>query len=214
MTAARVIQKIWLSSKTYKLRTERTQSRIRAGQCFSVGTSDLGINREYSMYSGASDNHLDFLIRKIDDGIVSSRLAQCQEGDLVQLSGPFGDFCLREEDIAQKHFIFIASGTGIAPFHSFALTYTELKFTLYHGVRHEDELYDSGDYKKGSYLSAISAPRDGSPGTRVTDLLRNASLPTNSLYYLCGNQKMIVDAIKVLRDSGVHGGSIFTETFF
>ncbi|NBO53722.1 MAG: hypothetical protein EBU84_03840, partial [Actinobacteria bacterium] len=80
MTAARVIQKIWLSSKTYKLRTERTQSRIRAGQCFSVGTSDLGINREYSMYSGASDNHLDFLIRKIDDGIVSSRLAQCQEG--------------------------------------------------------------------------------------------------------------------------------------
>lgn len=214
MTAALVIENIQLSENTFRLRTERTPHPIRAGQCFSIGTADLGINREYSMYSSAHDAYVDFLIRKIDDGVVSSRLASCKPGDSVEISGPFGEFCLSESDVLARNFVFIASGTGIAPFHSFVKTFPTLRYLLLHGIRHDDEQYDATDYKIGSYIPAVSRSKRKETRGRVTDFLHTIDLPDNSLFYLCGNQKMIVDAIDVLRIRGIAGGSIFTETFF
>ena len=187
---------------------------IRAGQCFSVGTRDLGINREYSMYSAADDDFIDFLVRELADGIVSPRLGACKPGDLVEIGGPYGDFCLPTEQINTQKFVFIATGTGIAPFHSFVKSFPNLQYTLLHGVRHEDEMYDKNDYKPASYIGAISQPIVGEKGSRITETLQNIDLDTDSIYYLCGNRLMITDAITILRDKGVPGGSIFTETFF
>jgi ferredoxin-NADP reductase len=48
----------------------------------------------------------------------------------------------------------------------------------------------------------------------VTNLLEQANLKNDSLYYLCGNQKMITDTIALLLAKGIPGGAIFTETFF
>ena len=114
-----MIENVQLSEGTFRLRTERTDTTIRAGQCFSVGTKDLGINREYSMYSGANDPYIDFLIREVPDGIVTPVLAQLNVGQLVEIGGPYGDFCVDRHDLIKDEFIFIASGTGIAPFHSY-----------------------------------------------------------------------------------------------
>ena len=203
-----------LSTNTYCLRTERPNVAIRAGQCFSVGTRDLGINREYSMYSAANDEFIDFLIRDIGDGIVSPRLGTCKPGDLVEIGGPYGDFCLPETRITDDVYVFIATGTGIAPFHSFVKTYPDLRYTLFHGVRHEDEMYDRKDYAQDSYKVAVSRPEDGNSGLRITETIRTTALDPRAVYYLCGNRQMITDAISILRDKGVPGGSIFTETFF
>lgn len=214
MTVAAVIENVQLSENTFRLRTTRTSSQIKAGQCFSIGTADLGINREYSMYSSAHDDYVDFLIRRIDDGLVSTRLSSCQPGETVEISGPFGEFCLDERHIASRHFVFIASGTGIAPFHSFVKTYPSLRYQVLHGVRFEDEQYDAQDYANGTYVSAISKPKENASGQRITDILLSFAFPEDPLFYLCGNQKMIVDAIEILRSRKVAGGSIFTETFF
>lgn len=214
MTLARVLENKQLSPGTVRLRIERTSEHIKAGQCFSLGTSDLAINREYSMYSGADDEFVDFLIRVVEDGIVSRRLASCVPGDLVQVSGPFGEFCLSAEDVAQKQFVFISSGTGIAPFHSFVRTFPELDYMLYHGVRFFNETYDEGDYAPERYRSAVSRPGNAAGSTRVTDLLRVSDLAHDAMYYLCGNRSMITDVIQLLREKKIPGGSIFTETFF
>jgi ferredoxin--NADP+ reductase len=214
MSSVRVLENVRISEKTFRLRVERTFSTIRAGQCFSLGTSDLGINREYSMYSGASEDYLDFLIREVDDGIVSTRLSNCVPGDLVEVSGPFGEFCLKESDAESQHFVFLATGTGIAPFHSYVKTFPELKFLLVHGVRFDSELYDASDYPHSSFIPAVSQPENGTGGRRLTEVISGMDLPRESLFYLCGNQKMIVDAIKILREKHIPGGSIFTETFF
>ena len=199
---------------TYCLRTERPNIAIKAGQCFSVGTRDLGINREYSMYSAADDEFIDFLVREIGDGIVSPRLGACKPGDLVEIGGPYGDFCLSEKHMAKEKYVFIATGTGIAPFHSFVKSFPDLRYTIFHGVRHEDEMYDKEDYFPSSYKAAISRPTDGRTGLRITETLNSTDLDANSIYYLCGNRLMITDAISILRDKNVPGGSIFTETFF
>ncbi len=214
MRSYRVLSNERLSRYTFRLRTERPDLPIRAGQCFSIGTSDLGINREYSMYSAANDDFIDFLVREIDDGVVSPRLGACRVGDLVEIGGPYGDFCLPEEQINSNTYVFIATGTGIAPFHSYVESFPNLKYTLFHGVRYEDELYDKDDYQPQSFKSAISCPTNGKNGSRITETLNNTDVDVKSSYYLCGNRLMITDAISILRDKGVPGGSIFTETFF
>ena len=203
-----------LSDNTYCLRTERPDVKIRAGQCFSVGTRDLGINREYSMYSAAEDDFIDFLVREVPDGIISPRLAGCKPGDLVEIGGPYGDFCLNESTVVADSYVFIATGTGIAPFHSFVQTYPALKYQIFHGIRRENEKYDEDHYKVGSYIPSISQPEGGLVGERLTSRLQSTELDTQSLYYLCGNRMMITDAIFILRGKGIPGSSIFTETFF
>ena len=188
--------------------------KIRAGQCFSVGTRDLGINREYSMYSAAEDDFIDFLIREVPDGVISPRLASCKSGDLIEVGGPYGDFCLSESAVHAKSFVFIATGTGIAPFHSFVQTYPTLRYQIFHGIRNETEKYDESHYKEGCYKPSVSRPQATVDGERLTGRLQTTDLDTQALYYLCGNRMMITDAIAILRNKGIPGSSIFTETFF
>jgi ferredoxin-NADP reductase len=166
------------------------------------------------MYSAADDDFLDFLIREVPDGIISPRLARCKSGDLIEIGGPYGDFCLDESSVIASSFVFIATGTGIAPFHSFVQTYPTLNYQILHGIRHETEKYDETHYKAGSYLPSISQPDGGYVGERLTSRLQSTELDTQSLYYLCGNRMMITDAIAILRGKGIPGSSIFTETFF
>ena len=213
MDSFKVIENVRLSEKTYRLRTDRPTTPIKAGQCFSVGTRDLAINREYSMYSAADDPFVDFLIREVEDGVVSPRLGRCKTGDFVEIGGPYGEFCLKPEDVAKRDFVFLASGTGIAPFHSFVRSYPNLRYKVFHGIRFDDEQYESSDYRPGSYVACVSRPSSGL-AERVPDRLRNEELDPNSLYYLCGNRSMIIDTVAVLREKGVPGGSIYMETFF
>lgn len=197
----------------YVLRTTRSEAPIDAGQCFSVGTARLAINREYSMYSAESDPFVDFLIREVDGGVVSSTLASLDEGDEVEVGGPYGSFCLDKSQIASSHYVFIASGTGIAPFASYVKTYPGLNYTAIHGVRTEVELYDHEIYDHQSFIPCVSRP-DSGQARRVTDVLRTIDIDPNALFYLCGNRNMITDVVGILRERGIPGGQVFMETFF
>lgn len=214
MTELRVISNERVSEQTFKLRVERPAGPIKAGQCFSVGTRGLAVNREYSMYSGADDSYLDFLIREIVGGVVTPRLGACRAGDVVEVFGPFGDFCIPETEVEATSYVFIATGTGIAPFHSFVRTFDNLNFTLFHGVRLESECYEASSYPAERYLPAISRPVDGRKSVWVTNLLETAELNPEAKYYLCGNRMMITDVITLLRRRGVPGGNLYTESFF
>jgi ferredoxin-NADP reductase len=179
-----------------------------------VGTHDLAINREYSIYSSEHDDGLEFLVRIIEGGAVSSALGKLNPGDSVEIGGPYGSFCLSPEARRDNDFVFIASGTGIAPFSSFARSFPELNYRLVHGIRYEVEEYECEIFKPGTYFPCVSRPNLGQAPTRVTDWLTNNELDSAALYYLCGNRAMIVDAVQVLRSKGVPGGNVFMETFF
>lgn len=203
-----------LSEQTFRLRTERPKVSIMAGQCFNVGSGDIGINREYSMYSSADAPYIDFLIREVEGGLVSPLLAKLKAGDVVEVSGPYGEFCLNQKMSAQRKYLFVATGTGIAPFHSFVKTYPELDYTLLHGVRHCSEQYDRGDYAESRYVGCVSQGADGLPGIRVTDYLRQHPVSPQTVCYLCGNRNMIIEVFDILRAQGVSGDQIVTEVFF
>jgi ferredoxin--NADP+ reductase/benzoate/toluate 1,2-dioxygenase reductase subunit len=98
---------------------ERKGMEFEAGQHILLGYSDSIHKREYSIYSGTNDENLEVLVKEVEEGIVSKQLKKLPDGALLEVEGPLGFFSIDPEMIREKrNFLFIASGTGIAPFHS------------------------------------------------------------------------------------------------
>lgn len=221
-----------LTENTFCLQVERDGFEFVPGQCVNIGMAKTGINREYSSYSSVNDSKkMEFLIRAVEGGAVSSALQKMKKGDHVQLDGAYGKFTLKDPEDRKTKYIFVASGTGIAPFHSFAMSYPNLNYQVLHGVRYENEQYDKKDYKKGSYIGCVSRVEKIPPTAkqlggqvkkqnggvfsgRVTDYLRTNGVDKKATYYLCGNTDMINEVYDILRENGVNGDQIFTEVFF
>ncbi len=215
MGVFRVLGRRFLTDDTFVIRVERSSDEIHAGQCFSVGTKSLGINREYSMYSGAHDDYVEFLIRKIQNGAVSSELGIIPIGSNVEIHGPFGEFCLDTSEVDKQKYLFVASGVGVAPFSSFIKTFPNLDYSLLHGIRKEFEKYDHETYSSTRYIPCVSRPEDNSiQPMRVTNLIDTIPLDTYSKIYLCGNQQMITDSVQALKNRNYPTSKIFTEVFF
>jgi NAD(P)H-flavin reductase len=204
-----------LSPSTYILRLERKKLNFKPGQCFNLGLKGSGINREYSIYSGVDDSYLEFLIKEVKRGSVSPALRKVKPGDEVTLHGPYGAFTISSDKAKKTLFTFIATGTGIAPFHSFVRTYPDLDYRIINGVRTAEERYEYNDYDRKRLTTCVT--RDdcwsGFKG-RVTDYLQQHYIDPTQIYFLCGNQGMIQKGYDLLRIKGVSGDQIFTEAFF
>ena len=204
-----------LSPSTFILRLERKKLNFKPGQCFNLGLKGSGINREYSIYSGVDDSYLEFLIKEVKRGSVSPALRKVKPGDEVALHGPYGAFTISSDKAKKTLFTFIATGTGIAPFHSFVRTYPDLDYRIINGVRTAEERYEYNDYDRKRLTTCVT--RDdcwsGFKG-RVTDYLQQHYIDPTQIYFLCGNQGMIQKGYDLLRIKGVSGDQIFTEAFF
>ena len=200
------------SKGTFELVLERKGLKFTAGQCVNIGIPNTGINREYSTYSGESEDSLRFLIREVDHGQLTPKLANLKPGETVEVDGSYGLFTLEKPEDTSREYVFIGTGTGIAPFHCFVKSYPHIKARVIHGIRFENESYDRSDYQ--NYLCCTSQDDKGDFSGRVTDYLKQANIDTEAYYYLCGNRNMINDVYDILRANQVSGSQIITETFF
>lgn len=205
-----------LTEATYVLRLERQGFEFVPGQCVNLGLPGSAVNREYSTYSGVNDDYLEFLIKKVSGGLVSTALSKLSPGDEVTLDGAYGLFVLEKPFDTSRHYVFIGSGTGIAPFRSYVRSHPGLNYEVLHGIRTADEQYDRQDYGSGRYVSCVSSGTAGDFSGRVTGYLKSESFKPNSgdYYYLCGNSSMINDVYDILRQFNVSGSRIYTEVFF
>ncbi|HZQ23732.1 MAG TPA: FAD-dependent oxidoreductase [Terriglobales bacterium] len=74
------------------------------------------ITRAYSIASPPrEDNTFALCLNRVQDGFMSNYLCDMKMGQQIRIQGPFGDFILRPP---MRDTIFIATGTGIAPFRS------------------------------------------------------------------------------------------------
>jgi len=214
MNKFKVLKNEQITEETFMLRFDRPLLEIKSGQCFNLGLPEIGINREYSMYSSEKSKYLDFLIRAVEDGIISSQLQRLQIGEYVDIDGPYGEFCIQNPNNIKTKYLFIGTGTGIAPFHSFIKTYPKLDYKILHGVRYEKDQYHNDHYPKDRYSACISKPDFGS-GIRVTDKLEKENFDSDNMkFYLCGNKNMIADCLDILHNKNVSGDQIITEVFF
>ena len=119
---ARLTRSLALSGLTKHLEFEMngiSRFGFVAGQWLSFKTNKPDgeeITRAYSIASPPDDNNrLVLCLNRVQDGFMSNFLCDMKEGDEIGCQGPFGDFILRPP---MRDTIFIATGTGIAPFRS------------------------------------------------------------------------------------------------
>ena len=170
--------------------------------------------REYSIYSGAGDGFLEVLVKEIEGGLVSCALKRCQPGEELSLEGPYGSFLTDPLERSSAKYLFIATGTGISPFHCLARSYPQIEYLLLHGVRTEDECYDAGAFDPLRYVSCVSRAQGGDYQGRVTRYLREHPVDPASLCYLCGSGVMIYEAFGLLRSRGIPRGNLHAEIYF
>jgi ferredoxin-NADP reductase len=209
-----VSRKIWLSDTVFELSVEKP-----SGYTFFPGQKVFceidGQRREYTLVGSPVENTLSLCIRHVSTGFVSTRLAELNPGDLLSLSDPYGFFLYRPGNS-----VFVATGTGIAPFAAFGKAGIN-GFIMLHGVSRVTELY----YRKilesaaSQYIPCLSSEKEemvrsnkGFNG-RVTGYLQRYLAPGVYNFYLCGNGAMVRDAIAVI-DAKFPDSRIFTETFF
>ena len=124
-----------LTNSAFIIRMDRKGLKFIPGQNLNLGLTGDTEKRDYSIYSAVDDDFLEILVKEVEDGLVSKKLKKLQPGDHIEVDGPFGFFTIADDDRAAKKFVFIASGSGIAPFHCFAGSYPGLDYKLLHGVR-------------------------------------------------------------------------------
>jgi ferredoxin--NADP+ reductase/benzoate/toluate 1,2-dioxygenase reductase subunit len=202
-----------LGAGAFVLRFDRNGLTFEPGQYLSVGPAGDIHMREYSVYSSPGDDYLEILVKEVEGGYVSTRLSALKPGDGVAVDGPFGFFTI-DEDWRDHRYIFVATGTGISPFHDFVRSYPGIDYTLLHGIRSSAERYEVDTYDGDRYLSCISRSDDGDYRGRVTDYLRNEPVDPSARYYLCGNCDMIYEVFDILQDTGVPHNQIFAEVYF
>lgn len=200
-----------ITRTVFKLRFERNGLEFEPGQHISVGPESLGYTREYSVYSGAEDPWLEVLVKEVIDGWVSPQLRRLQPGDGLMVEAPLGYFRVAE-NATGKH-LFVATGTGIAPFHSFVRSYPDLDYHLIHGVTDASEACEMNCYGNRITL-CTSRAADGDFQGRVTAWLEDNELDGFEHFYLCGNRKMINDAFQILTRRGIKPDYIHAEAYF
>lgn len=187
---------------------------FKAGQVIGIALEKEGPRRLYSICSGETESEIRILFNVIDEGYLTPRLCDLDEGDSIWITEPRGDFLYDPHPA-----IWIATGTGIAPFYSMLRSGKFDNKMLIHGERYLERFYFYDEFSermKDSYLRCCSGEEDNEvfPG-RVTDYLMNTdTLPVEFKYYLCGRAEMVVEVRDILIERKIPFNHIISEIYF
>lgn len=210
--SCRVLEVRKLTESTAVVRFEREGLDFEPGQYIRVGIEGDAEIRDYSVYSGADADYLEVMVRRVEDGLVSKDLCDIEVGEQVSVGGPYGHFKLIEE-LRGKPLLFIATGSGISPYHSFIQSYPALEYRLIHGTSQLEEAYESEAYGS-NYFHCVSREEGGDFKGRVTDYLSALTPDRNAHAFLCGNCDMIYEVFDLLQEKGLPTAQIHTEVYF
>ncbi len=180
------------------------------------------VKRSYSIASDNSDTtHIEFCVTLKKDGLASKKFIEMQILDTVEIEGPYGRFGPEEEltqekedskkDKEQDDFIFIAAGSGVAPFRSilFDLQRKGKQATLIYGFRTEKDYLFENDFKqlqgeKIKIIPTASQPKEDWKGDigRVNVTLKKYLKPKSQKIFICGSTQMVMDTLAALDEIG------------
>lgn len=202
------------------------QAAFVPGQFLSV-TADIAgdeITRAYSIASPPDGNRFAFCANLVTDGHLSPLLFRLRPGDEIDFRGPYGAFILRRP---VSDSIFVATGTGIAPFRSILLSklreHRDRRFTLIFGVRHEHALlYDdewrglAAECSNFDYRPTLTRPPDhwtGRTGRVQPHVLEALGERRDMDVYICGLREMVDDMRLQLKTAGLDRKRIVYEKY-
>ncbi len=162
---------------------------------------------------------------------MSSYIFSLKPGDTVEISGPYGDFFIKETN---AEMVYIGGGAGMAPLRShifelFKQRKTDRKVSYWYGGRSKRELFyvdqfDQIDQKFSnfSFNIALSEPLPEDHWTGYVgfihqvlydNYLKDHPAPEDIEYYLCGPPMMNQAVFKMLDDLGVEQENIAFDDF-
>ena len=167
----------------------------------------------------------------VPPGLATSYIFNLKPGDKVTISGPYGEFFIKETD---REMVYIGGGAGMAPmrshlFHLFQTLKTGRKVSFWYGARSLREMFYD-DHFKGladqfpnfNYQVALSDAMEednwkGSTGF-IHQVLHDEYLskhedPTEVEYYMCGPPPMISALEGMLDSLGVEPEMIAYDSF-
>lgn len=198
---------------TFKL-LEPSSIVFHAGQCIMLMIKE-GVNRTMSIASPPSQSDRVMMIHDVSPGGPGSVwTVNLKIGDPVTFLAPTGALMYNESGPKKK--VFVATGTGIAPFHSMMLAYPDAEKELFWGLRHEEDIYWKEEFEKRiPFHLILSQPRDTWNGERghVTEHVI-ANVDIQSEYYICGNRSMVEDVKNQLFAKNVSKDQIKSELFY
>lgn len=214
-----------LTERVKSLVFERTDGRpfhFQSGQWVSVVLphfDDKGrpLRRSYSIASVPQGNsQFELVVTLVDGGIGSTYLHQLPVGSMLEVKGPQGTFA-RPLDVGPS--LFVATGTGIAPFRgmfhdALASGRTEPLWLLF-GVRTSRDALFASEFERWAsqhphvrFCLTLSRAEDDWNGRRgyvqshVLPLWEELKTHGQPHAYICGVKKMLVEVREVLKMHG------------
>lgn len=194
------------------------------GQYVNVSVPGTTQARSYSFSSMPRDGMVEFLVRNIPGGLMSTYLSElAKPGDALSLTGPVGSFYLRD---VTRPLLLLAGGTGLAPFLAM-LEELQRKGTpepihMIYGVTSDADLVEvdkldafAAAIPGFTYATVVADPNSAHERKGyVTHHLPEAALHGGNVdIYLCGPPPM-VDAVRDhLADKGVKPANFHFEKF-
>ena len=167
----------------------------------------------------------------VPPGIASSYVYSLKPGDPVTISGPYGEFFIKD---TEREMVYIGGGAGMAPmrshlFHLFHTLKTGRKVSFWYGARSLREMFYDDEFKKiaeefpnFSYNVALSEPLPEDNWTGYTGFIHQVAHdnylekhedPTEIEFYMCGPPMMIKAVEDMLDDLGVEKEMIAFDSF-
>ena len=198
-----------------------------------LGPEGKLVQRPMSVSSSADDlSEYEFFIRLVEGGAFTQLLWQIGVGDPINIKGPKGKFLLQPDG---RRCLFVASGTGLAPFMSMLDTLRDRRQTrdivLLHGASYaydlawRDELTaleDAGAFPL-RYVATVSRPRENPNWTGCTGRVE-AIVPQqldelgltadNTTLYLCGNPDMVSAVEEIAATRGFDPANVRKELYW
>ncbi len=207
-----------------------------------IANNDEPVFRAYSMANHPAEGNRVMLNVRIatpppplwdeaPPGIASSYIFNLKPGDNVTISGPYGEFFIKD---TEREMVYVGGGAGMAPmrshlFHLFHTLKTGRKVSYWYGARSVREMFYDDNFKKiqeefpnFNYKVALSEPMDEDNWTGPTgfihqvlhdEYLSNHEDPTELEYYLCGPPPMISALEGMLANLGVEPEMIAYDSF-
>ena len=207
-----------------------------------VANNDESIFRAFSMANHpAEGNRMMLNVRiatpppklwnDVPPGLATSYIFNLKKGDKVTISGPFGEFFIKE---TKREMVYIGGGAGMAPmrshlFHLFQSLKTGRKVSFWYGARSLREMFYDEEFKdiqkrflNFNYNVALSEPLPEDNWQGPTgfihqvlhdNYLKDHEDPTEVEFYMCGPPPMIAACENMLYDLGVEEEMIVYDSF-
>ena len=219
----------WDKFDLWSLKTKNTEETFRAYSMANYPAEKNMIILNIRIATPPMDKNRKWL--KVPPGISSSYIFACKPGDKVTISGPFGDFHIKD---TENEMIYVGGGAGMAPlrshiFHMLKTAQSTRKISYWYGARSKREIFYEDEFRElekkfpnFTFNIALSEPLPEDNWTGYTGFIHKVlldnyldklNLPEEVEYYLCGPPMMNSAVLHMLDNLGVPSENIAFDDF-